>query len=242
MPRFQILHGASLADQAKDRIRAAILEGKLKPGEKITIERIAAEFGISRTPVREALKALETDNMVRLLPRRGAIVEPFAWREIQHRYAIRAMLEGYAAELACEKSDEKLLTALDRNCERLSKALANISSNTPAKLRALVELNHEFHHLFWSASESPTLLRIIESLRLPGSFSEYFWSVREYREVVSVHHLQITAAFRGRDSKLARKLTEQHLIAAGEMIAAAAQPGGAARTEADRGDRLPGCC
>lgn len=241
MPRFQILHGASLADQAKDRIRAAILEGKLRPGEKITIERIAAEFGISRTPVREALKALETDNMVRLLPRRGAIVEPLAWREIKHRYAIRAMLEGYAAELACEKGDEKLLTALERNCERLAKALINTRANSPAKLRALVELNHEFHHLFWSASESATLLRIIESLRLPGSFSEFFWSVQEYREVVAVHHSEITAAFRAGDPKLARKLTEKHLIVSGEMIAAAAQPG-AERPPREEGDRIPGCC
>jgi GntR family transcriptional regulator, vanillate catabolism transcriptional regulator len=241
MPRFQILHGASLADQAKDRIRAAILEGKLRPGEKITIERIAAELGISRTPVREALKALETDSMVRLVQRRGAIVEPLAWREIQHRYAIRAMLEGYAAELACEKADKKLVVALDRNCDRLSKLLANIPLKSQAKLRALVELNHEFHHLIWSASESPTLLRLIETLRLPGSFSEFFWSVKEYREVVAVHHLEITAAFRAGDAKLARKLTEQHLVASGEMIATAAQLGLEPKSVGDAKKAPSGC-
>lgn len=212
-----------MADQAKDRIRAAILEGKLRPGEKITIERIAADLGISRTPVREALKALETDNMVRLIPRRGAIVEPLAWREITHRYAIRALLEGYAAELACDGADEKLLVAMERNCERQAKLLANLRGNSPTKLRALVEINHEFHQLLWTAADSPTLLRIVESLRLPGSFSESFWSIPEYRDVVMAHHREITVALLARDRKLAKELTVNHLTAAGKMIAEAAQ-------------------
>ncbi len=67
------------------------------------------------------------------------------------------------------EGDAKLPTALERNCERLSKALTNTRANSPAKLRALIELNHEFHHLVWSASGSATLLRIIESLRSPHS-------------------------------------------------------------------------
>ncbi len=212
-----------MADRAKDRIRAAILEGKLRTGEKSTIDQLAAEFGISRTPVREALKALELDHMVRLVPRQGAIVEPLAWREIEHRYVIRAMLEGYAAELACENADEKTLEALEQNCARLAKLLADSRSDTPARLRTILELNHEFHHLLWTAADSPTLMRIIESLRLPGSFSENFFTIHEYREVVMIHHREISAALRARDRKLARKLTERHLLAAGKMIATAAR-------------------
>ena len=240
--KSEILRGASLADQAKDRIRAAILEGRLRPGEKITIEQIAAQFGISRTPIREALKALETDNMVRLLPRRGAMVEPLAWREVQHRYAIRSMLEGYASELACARRDPKLISALERNCDRLAKALGNLTSTAQTKLRTLMELNHEFHHLIWNASESATLVRIIESLRLPGSFSEKFWSVHEYRDVVADQHLAIAEAFRNGDSKLARTLTEQHLIASGKMIAAAAAQSESENTEAGKGNGISGCC
>lgn len=234
MTKLESLQGtSSMADQAKDRIRAAILEGKLRPGEKITIERIAADLGISRTPVREALKALETDNMVRLIPRRGAIVEPFAWREIEHRYAIRAMLEGYAAELACEAANEELRLALQRNCERTAKLLAGFRSSNPAKLRALFEMSHEFHQLLWTAANSPTLLRIVESLRLPSSFSESFYSTPEYRDVVMAHHSEITAALMARDRKLARELTVNHLIAAGKMIAEAARSGSRRDKQAD---------
>jgi GntR family transcriptional regulator of vanillate catabolism len=225
MERFQHLESSSLADRARDKIRAAILEGKLKPGEKITIERIAEELGISRTPVREALKALETDSMVRLIPHRGAVVEPFAWQEIRHRYAIRAMLEGYAAELACEADDKTLIVALDRNRQRLNKALASLESKGKGKVHQLVELNQEFHSLVRNASGSPTLIRLIDSLRQPSSFSEFFWSVAEYREMSIRHHEEITSAFRDGDAKHARLLTEQHLLAAGEMIAVAAGPG-----------------
>ena len=69
------LQSDSLADKARDMIRAAIFEGHIQPDERLTIEHIAAQLGISRTPVREALKALETDGIVKLLPNRGAIVQ-----------------------------------------------------------------------------------------------------------------------------------------------------------------------
>src|SRR4051794_8198488 len=90
------LTDTSLASRAKDLIRAAIFEGKIRPEERLTIERIADELGISRTPVREALKALESDGVIQLLPRRGAIVARFSRQEIFDRYTVRAMIEGYA--------------------------------------------------------------------------------------------------------------------------------------------------
>ena len=96
----------SLADQARDLIRRAIFEGEIQPEERITIERIAADFGISRTPVREALKALETDGIVRIHPHRGAVVQRFEAKELYDRYTVRALLEGFAAELACRNDAE----------------------------------------------------------------------------------------------------------------------------------------
>ncbi len=69
-PKLGTISNQSLADQARDLIRQAIYEGKIGPEERLTIERLAADFGISRTPVREALKALETDGIVRMHPHR----------------------------------------------------------------------------------------------------------------------------------------------------------------------------
>ena len=110
----------SLADQARDLIKQAIFEGKIKPEEKLTIERIAAEFGISRTPVREALKALETDGIVRIHPHRGAIVQRFDKDELFDRYSVRALLEGHAGERACRADPLGIAADLEANCEALA--------------------------------------------------------------------------------------------------------------------------
>lgn len=229
------LQGTSLADQARDRIRAAIIEGKLRPGEKINIERVSEMLGISRTPVREALKALEMDGMVRIEPHKGAIVEPLAWREIDHRYAIRSMLEGYAAELSCTDGGTDLVIALQKNCSKVRREVGSGQPLSPKKIHLVSELNNEFHRLIWLACGSPTLIRFLESLQLPRSFSESFWVEGDYRELICSHHEDIAAAFKEGDATRARSLMEQHMLASADMIAAAAK--------ADA-DRSPGraCC
>jgi DNA-binding GntR family transcriptional regulator len=213
------LKGASLSDLARDRLRAAIIEGRLKPGEKINIERIADNFGISRTPVREALKALEMDGMVRIEPHRGAVVEPFAWREIGHLYAMRSMLEGYAAELACQKQDAALVSALTRNCARARKQ----DRTDTVGIHEITELHNEFHRLIWLASGSPTLIRFLTSLQLPRSFNDTFWIDGEFRATVCNHHEEIAAAIAEGDADKAKELMEHHMLAASDMVAAAAK-------------------
>lgn len=232
------LKNASLSDLARDRLRAAIIEGKLRPGEKINIERVSEMFGISRTPVREALKALEMDGMVRIEAHRGAIVEPLAWREIDHRYAIRSMLEGYAAEQSCLNGDEKLASVLEKNCSRVRREIEEIESPgkmSPKKLRVIAELNNDFHRTIWLASGSLTLIRFLDSLELPRSFSDSFWTKDDYRELVCRHHEEIAAAFAAGDSTKARNLMECHMLASADMIASAAHAD-------DERARAPICC
>lgn len=232
------LKGASLADLARDKLRASIIEGKLRPGERINIERVSEMFGISRTPVREAIKALEMDGMVRIEAHRGAIVEPMAWREIDHRYVIRSMLEGYGAELACEHDEGPLLLALEKNCARVRKEIGGAGRFSQKKIHLIAELNNEFHRMIWMASGSPTLVRFLESLQLPRSFSDSFWTEVDYREQVCAHHEEIVAAFRAKDAGRARQLMEKHMLASADMIADAAQ------VDAGRSGESPGpaCC
>ncbi|HJS09789.1 GntR family transcriptional regulator [Sphingopyxis sp.] len=216
------LKNASLSDLARDRLRAAIMEGKLRPGEKINIERVSEMFGISRTPVREALKALEMEGMVRIEAHRGAIVEPLAWREIDHRYAIRSMLEGYAAEQACLNRGPEIASVLEKNCSRVRREIESPGKMTPKKLRTIAELNNEFHRTIWLASGSLTLIRFLDSLELPRSFSDSFWTEGDYRELVCSHHEEIAAAFGAGDSTAVRHLMERHMLASADMIASAA--------------------
>jgi GntR family transcriptional regulator, vanillate catabolism transcriptional regulator len=222
MPDSGKLGGVSLADQARDRLRAAIIEGKLLPGQRINIEKVAEQLGISRTPIREALKALEMEGMVRIKTHRGAIVEPLVWREIEQRYAIRSMLEGYAAQLACERPNEDLVKDLELNCLEVRTEIDSRDEFSKVKISRIAALNDEFHRRIWRASGSPTLIRFLESLELPRSFSDSFWNESEFREKVWNDHYALTAAFRSRESGKVKMLMEHHMLASADMIAAAA--------------------
>lgn len=217
-----IIKGPSLADRARDKLRAAILEGDLKPGEKINIERVAETFGISRTPIREALKALETEGMVQLQPNRGAIVEPQAWQEIQHRFRMRSLLEGYAAELACERRDPELVSFLQQNCSQVRAQCNRSQAVSPSRARKIADLNRSFHRAIWEASDSRTLVRFLEALDLPQSFSDSIYLEESSRDLVLQEHQAIVDAFLSGDNEKARELMSGHIQMSGSLLATAA--------------------
>ena len=90
------------------------------------------------------------------------------------------------------------------------------------QLRTIAELNNEFHRTIWLASGSLTLIRFLDSLELPRSFSDSFWTEGDYRELVCSHHEEIAAAFGAGDSTAVRHLMERHMLASADMIASAA--------------------
>jgi DNA-binding GntR family transcriptional regulator len=215
---IKTLKEVSLADQAFEMIRSAILDSVLKPSERFTIEDMASRLGISRTPVREALKALQGDGMVRLLPHRGAMVERYAHDEIRNRFVIAAMLEGYAAELACQAQPDDIAKKLATNCDTLEQRCKTVNPESAEELRELIELNGEFHMLIRRASGSQTLLRLLASLRQPTAYSINYWKDGDARAASVAIHRKIAAAFLKRDAIYARALVEKHLMDAYNRI------------------------
>lgn len=214
------IRNQSLADQARDLIRQAIFEGKILPAERLTIERIAADLGISRTPVREALKALETDGIVRIHPHRGAIVQRFETDELHDRYSVRALLEGHAGALACKADALGIAADLESNCEQLGRAIAKARSDDLDSLRVLTELNSRFHDRILGASESTTTLRLLETLRMPLAYRLYIWRVPERQKMSLEYHRLIAQAFRARRPKDVKRLMEEHLLEARDFLVA----------------------
>jgi GntR family transcriptional regulator, vanillate catabolism transcriptional regulator len=212
MARLTEVQGVSLADQAREAIRTAILDGSFAPEERLTIEQLAAELGVSRTPVREALKALEGDGLVELQPHRGVIVAPLAREELQHRYSIRAMLEGFGAELACQRDAPGVARALGANCEQLAALVPVVATDDLEGIKRMSELNQEFHRLIRDGSHSATLERILIGLRNPLAFTINHWREPDLRRASLDLHLEITEAFRRRAPKQARRLVERHLL------------------------------
>jgi len=216
--RLGRITNASLADQARELIRAAIFEGRLKPDEKLTIERLAADFGISRTPVREALKALESDGMVQIHRHRGAIVQRFEKDEILDRYEIRAMLEGHAGELACRADAPGIARDLDANCDVLERAIASADADDLQSYKAMTDLNKTFHDRILHASGSPTTVRLLDTLQMPLAYRLYIWRVPERQRSLLDFHRRIADAFRAGQPTQVRALIEAHLREARDFL------------------------
>lgn len=219
-PRVEQVQNTSLAEQAREQVRAAILDGSMRPGERLTIEQLAAELGISRTPVREALKALEQDGLVHLLPHRGAVVESVALDEIYHRYTIRAMLEGYATELACKADAARIGGELEANCDALEALAKRAKPADPEATRRLAEINRDFHATIRDGSGSRTLARLLETLRTPVAYTHSHWSDPERRQASLEIHRQIADAFRRGKPRIARRQMERHLLEARDALMA----------------------
>ena len=217
-PKLGIISNQSLADQARDLIRQAIYEGKIGPEERLTIERLAADFGISRTPVREALKALETDGIVRMHPHRGAVVQRFEKDELFDRYSIRALLEGHAGQLACEADAAGVAADLEANCDRLEKAIARASTGELAAIQMLVEINLQFHERILAAAGSATTQRVLDSLRMPFAYRLYSWRSPDRQKVSLDFHRSIARAFRAGKPKEVSRLMESHLLEARDFL------------------------
>ncbi len=217
--RIGKVSASSLATQARERIRDAIFKGLIQPDERLTIERIAQELGVSRTPVREALKALEADGIVRLLPHRGAVVQRFDEAEIMDRYSVRATLEGHAAELACRRDPVGLHHKLDANRRAMETLIAaGIDNDDLNAIGSLVELNDVFHRMIVEASGSAVTIRLLDTLRMPTAYRLYHWATPDRRSQSVSFHRSIIEAFRDGKPKRVRKLIEEHLLEARDFL------------------------
>src|SRR4051812_14059546 len=102
----------TLRERILETIRDAIMSGSLKQGEKVAEPELAERFGISRTPIREAFRQLESEGYLTVIPRKGAVVAAFSERDVEEFYAIKSILEGYAARMACTNLTPKELDKL----------------------------------------------------------------------------------------------------------------------------------
>ena len=142
-----------------DQIREAIISGVFSPGERLMEIQIADEMGVSRTPVREAMRMLEMEGFVVMTPRRGTYVSNMSIKDINDVYEIRISLDTLAAGLAAERITDEELEELQRLLLKIGEA---IESNSMANI---VEADIEFHDVLYKASRNERLRNIINNLR-----------------------------------------------------------------------------
>jgi DNA-binding GntR family transcriptional regulator len=219
--------GSPLVDRLAGAIQTRVLSGDVPVGSRLRQEALAEEFGVSRTPVREALRKLQATGLVELLPNRGAVVRGPSAREIREAYEVRAELEGLAAELAAGRISDRDLLRL-----REAQALFRRSVETMIARRARrpqpwkdesvwVQANDLFHQAILDAAGNERLSDTIADLH--RSFPrDLTWvalsqSSRLLEENVEQHEA-ILEAIERRDPVEARQRMIEHVRSAGELV------------------------
>ncbi len=203
-----------------EQLRAAISEGRLRPGEWLRQERLARELGVSHMPVREALKQLAAEGLIEYLPYRGMRVVEFTPEDIEDIYAVRAALEARAARAAAGRLTPEQIAEL----RELVAAMQ--ASQAPDQIEQNRVLNRRFHQLIYQASGRAYLTRALSQMWawFPTMFlSTYPVTARTPlagREADVDEHVAITEALAAGDADLAERLVYDHVLHAGQQLVA----------------------
>ena len=214
-----------LAHHVADRLRAEILEGRVRPGEWLRQERLAQEQGVSQMPVREALKQLAAEGLVEHIPYRGVRVVEFTVEDVEDLYACRLFIEGMAARYAASAITDDEIREVTELHHRM------LRCTTPDQLPEYRELNRRFHAAIFNASRRSFLIRSLAQLW--AAFPTMLWSNVPRVAAASapgrdqpdtVEHAEIVAALRERSPDRAERAVRGHIEAAGAALLAAMEP------------------
>lgn len=187
-------------------LREAIIVGELKPGQRLMEVQLAEKMGVSRTPVREAIRKLELEGLVNMLPRKGAHVANLSVKDIMNVLEVRATLDGLATELAAERITEDELKELKHVQSQFAGYVEKDS------LQGSIKKDVEFHDIIYSASRNDKLIQINSNLREQVQRFRVIY-LKDYsspREIVK-EHSEIIEAICARDPEYARKVAHKHI-------------------------------
>lgn len=191
----------TLRERIVDFIKDSIVSGHLKPGDRVPEQEIAENFGISRTPIREAFRQLESEGFITVVPRRGAVVSPMTDKDVSEFYEIKSLLEGYAAKTACPKLAPREIKRLEVLNEQMARAARR------GDVKAFFNLDAQFHDTFLEACGNEKLQTFVHhlvrqferfritALALPGRMQDSL-----------VQHAEIIEAFRKNDVDCVERL------------------------------------
>ncbi|GAA1482189.1 GntR family transcriptional regulator [Gordonia sinesedis] len=207
---------AGLKQAAAAEIRRQIFAGAMRPGTRVDQDALAAQLGMSKLPVREALIALESEGVIQMIPRRGAFVAELSREDIRDHYWMLGVISGLAAERAAAKLPDSAFVELDEIAARMEAGDSGDSHE---------ELNFRFHRVINVGSGSRRLVSELKLLSsaIPTGFYESHpdWVASGLRD-----HREILDALRSRSAGIARTLTEGHFLRGGNHAVALLEAGG----------------
>jgi DNA-binding GntR family transcriptional regulator len=200
------------AAQAYEHLRTAIVENRYPPGHRLVEQTLAAEMGLSRTPVREALRTLQAEGLVVIERNRGAMVRPLSPTEVVDLYGLRIRLESYAVELATERSTEVELGSLVEAADAFGAAVHAADAGTTEGVRRIHEGNRVIHDAIVDAARHWRLTAMLaRTVDIPLVFQAFrSFGPAELERSDTFHHL-IAEAMCRRDGPRAAALMAEHI-------------------------------
>lgn len=195
-----------LRDVVFNTLRQAILRGELKPGERLMEIKLANQLGVSRTPIREAIRKLELDGLVLIIPRRGAEVAQITEKSLRDVLEVRRSLEALAVRLACERMTSQGLLDLKNAEKDFEKVLGNDD------ITVVAEADVAFHDVIYMATDNQRLIQLL------SNFREQMYRYRvEYLKKKESHpklleeHQEIIHAIENKKVETATRITCEHI-------------------------------
>jgi len=205
--------------QAYARLRAAIVENQYAPGQRLVEQSIATELGLSRTPVREALRMLEAEGLVVSEPNRGAMVRPLSPTEVDDLYGLRIRLESYAVEVATERATEAELGDLIDAADAFSAVRRSVDVTSVEGVRQIHEANRRFHDGILAAARHRRLAAMLaRTVDIPLVFQAFRSFGPDKVERSDVFHHLIVEAMCRRDAARAGALMAEHIAQGRDAI------------------------
>ncbi len=195
-----------LRDVVFNTLREAILRGDLNPGERLMEKQLAETMGVSRTPIREAIRKLELEGLVVMIPRKGAQVAEITEKDIQDVLEVRAALEALAVRLACEKMKEEELEDLRRVMEEFRQAAKE------EDVYGMVEKDVEFHDIIFKSTKNEKLMQIVNNLREQiYRFRVAYLKRFNYYKVIQEEHEEILRVIEEKRVEEAERVATIHI-------------------------------
>ncbi|MBP2652654.1 MAG: rspR 3 [Firmicutes bacterium] len=202
-----------LWEVVSEALREAIVNEILKPGERLMEIQLAEELGVSRTPVREAIRRLELEGFLVTVPRRGTYVSNLSIRDVNEVFEIRTALDVLAAELAAERITEEELEQMERLLVQISEYIEN------GDVDNIVAADGQFHDILYQASRNDRLVGIINNLR--EQFTRFRTISMAYPGRLKntlEEHRRLVEAIAQRDSELAKEYAREHMENAEQIL------------------------
>lgn len=212
---MSLITTSSVTLQVTNLIREAIISGKYKPGQKLSEALLSEDYGVSRTPIREAFKQLSMEGLVEIKPRVGTLVSKPSEKELTELFAVKEVLEGLAAKLLAEKGSASEILELEDSVRSMEKAYETSDYDM------FIKANHKFHKCIRSGANNTKLSFLLNTLLNQVSYNSYVHlSIEQPKRLEQsiLEHKKVLNAIKSCKPDEAEQYMREHVSASGQVL------------------------